>query len=419
MSFNLIEAAKGLFTNELVSKLSTNLGESENGITKAIGGLLPSIIGGITEKAQSTDGASQILNLATQANGSGILDSLGSLFGSSDHETSSKSIVSSIFGESKLASVISLISNFSGIKSSSTSSLLSLAVPAVLGLIGKQAKTGDLNTSGLSTLLSSQKSNLLAAIPAGLGLGSLFDGFGEKTHENVTKAVDSTTEYVEETTKKAGNNRWLLPLLFIIAAAAILFYFLKGCNSEQTVSNGIDSTKNLVTTTLGKVDSLTGDYIYDLGEMVDVDLPNGTKLNVGKNSTEFKLINFLNDKDAVLDTVKGNWFEFTNVRFKTGGSEITEESKAQLTNMVAIAKAYPKAQFKVGGYTDNTGDKAKNVELSQKRADAVVTELKKLGVANEALVGSEGFGEEWPIASNDTADGKAQNRRVAVNVKAK
>jgi OOP family OmpA-OmpF porin len=419
MSFNLIEAAKGLFTNELVSKLSTNLGESENGITKAIGGLLPSIIGGITEKAQTTEGASQVLNLATQANGSGLLDNLGSLFGSSDADTSSKSIVSSIFGEGKLASVVSLISNFSGIKSSSTSSLLSLAVPAVLGLIGKQVKTEGLNTNGLSSLLSSQKSNLLAAIPAGLGLGSLFDGFGDKTHGNVKKVVNHSTEYVEKTTKKAGNNRWLLPLLFMIAAAAILFYFLKGCNSDQTVSSGMDTTKNIVTTTLGKVDSLTGDFVYDLGEMVDVDLPNGTKINVGKNSTEFKLISFLNDKDAVLDSAKGNWFEFTNVRFKTGGSEITEESIAQLTNMVAISKAYPKAQFKVGGYTDNTGDKAKNVELSQKRADVVVSELKKLGVANEALVGSKGFGEEWPIATNDTVEGKAQNRRVAVNVKAK
>lgn len=121
----------------------------------------------------------------------------------------------------------------------------------------------------------------------------------------------------------------------------------------------------------------------------------------------------------MIDTAKGNWFEFTNVRFNTGGSEITETSMDQLRNLVAISKAYPNAQFKIGGYTDNTGNASANVTLSQKRADAVSAKLKELAIANAAIDSAKGYGQEWPLADNATAEGRAQNRRVAVNVKAK
>jgi outer membrane protein OmpA-like peptidoglycan-associated protein len=91
----------------------------------------------------------------------------------------------------------------------------------------------------------------------------------------------------------------------------------------------------------------------------------------------------------------------------------------QLKNMVAIAKGYPAAQFKLGGYTDNTGSAAGNIALSQKRADAVASMLVKLGASAKSFAGAKGYGPEWPIADNTTPEGRAQNRRVAVNVKAK
>jgi OmpA-OmpF porin, OOP family len=173
-------------------------------------------------------------------------------------------------------------------------------------------------------------------------------------------------------------------------------------------------------TTAGKVDAATGDFIYELGKMVTIDLPNGAgKLEVGENSTENKLFKFLSDKTSTLDTVKGNWYELTNVKFKTGGSVIDSSSLVQIKNIGAICKAFPAVQFKVGGYTDNSGDTAKNIALSQKRADAVLAEFKKQGVTAAAFTGAKGYGPEHPIGDNATAEGKAMNRRVAVNVKAK
>lgn len=429
MSFNLIDAAKGLFTNELIGKASSFLGESETGVSKAVSGIVPTLLSGLMNKASSHEGAGAVANMVDEQKG-GLLDNLGGFFGGDNGGLLNKgaSMLSGLFG-SKSDGITSLISNFAGIKSSSSSSLLSMALPAVLGLIGKHSSGG---ASGIASLFSSQKDNINAAIPSGLNLSSVLGNLGNTASHTAAKAVHHTTETVENAS--GGAMKFLLPLLVLAAAAIGAWYlFGKGCGkdaahdagaavdtAQNKIADAAGAVKETVTAAIGKLDTLTGEWIYDAGEMATIDLPNnGGKLTVGKNSTEYKLVNFLNDKNAMVDTAKGNWFEFTNVRFKTGSSVITDESMAQLTNMVAIAKAYPAAQFKLGGYTDNTGNAAANVALSQKRADAVVATLKKLGAADASIAGAKGYGPEWPIADNATAEGRAQNRRVAVNVKAK
>jgi OmpA-OmpF porin, OOP family len=437
MSFNLIDAAKGLFSNELIGKATAYLGESENTVIKAISGIIPSLLGGIAEKATaSREGAETITHMARESDNEGFLGNLGGFFDSQGGGLMNKGagLVSSLFGEANANRLTSLISQFSGAGSSSVSSLLSIAAPAILGMLGKHASNNNLNSDGLATMLSSQKSNIANALPAGLSLGTIFGGLGSQTAETISHSHSGAAAHTyhsapNEEENSGGGMKLLFPIILLALLGAAAWYFFKdGCrtpanpeHTEVTRTDNMDSTfKTATPAAMGKLDSLSGDFIYDMGETITLTLPaGGGSLTVGKNSTEYRLINFLNDKNAAIDTVKGNWFEFTNVRFKTGGSEITDESLVQLKNLVTIAKAFPAAQFKIGGYTDNTGDAAKNVALSQKRADAVTAQLKTLGIAAAALERAKGYGQEWPIADNATAEGRAQNRRVAVNVKAK
>ena len=91
------------------------------------------------------------------------------------------------------------------------------------------------------------------------------------------------------------------------------------------------------------------------------------------------------------------------------------ESKRQLENLAEILKAYPNVNLKIGGYTDSTGDNNFNMKLSQERANVAMAELVKLGIDKKRLE-AEGYGSQHPVATNDTPEGRAQNRRIDVRV---
>ncbi|MCB1772750.1 MAG: OmpA family protein [Gammaproteobacteria bacterium] len=102
------------------------------------------------------------------------------------------------------------------------------------------------------------------------------------------------------------------------------------------------------------------------------------------------------------------------VNFKTDSDELTADSLAILDGVSATLSANPQIKVMVAGHTDSDGEEAYNKDLSQRRAQAVVSYLAEHGVDRNNMI-AKGFGEEQPIAGNDTADGKAQNRRVELN----
>jgi uncharacterized repeat protein (TIGR01451 family) len=112
--------------------------------------------------------------------------------------------------------------------------------------------------------------------------------------------------------------------------------------------------------------------------------------------------------DDRLDILEG-------VHFKTDLAVIEPHSYPVLDNVVAVLKAHGQLKIQIEGHTDSKGDPAYNKKLSQRRADAVVAYLVGKGIAADRLT-AIGFGEERPIADNNTPDGRAQNRRVVFTV---
>jgi OmpA-OmpF porin, OOP family len=99
------------------------------------------------------------------------------------------------------------------------------------------------------------------------------------------------------------------------------------------------------------------------------------------------------------------------VNFETGKSVLTPESETILNGVAESLVANDSIRVQVTGHTDITGSLALNRRLSRSRADAVRTYLISRGVAEDRLT-ARGFGPDQPVASNKTADGRAQNRRV-------
>ena len=103
------------------------------------------------------------------------------------------------------------------------------------------------------------------------------------------------------------------------------------------------------------------------------------------------------------------------ILFDTGKATIKFESAEILNQIINVLKKFPNSRFRIEGHTDSTGKKAKNIELSQNRADAVKIYLIQGGIASERLE-SKGYGPEKPIASNKNKKGRALNRRVEINL---
>lgn len=103
------------------------------------------------------------------------------------------------------------------------------------------------------------------------------------------------------------------------------------------------------------------------------------------------------------------------VTFATNGFLLTPAEEQTLTQVADKLKACPGAKVTINGYTDNTGDDAMNILLSANRANTVADFLIAKGVTRDRLI-AKGLGSADPIASNDTPDGRAKNRRVEIVV---
>ncbi len=417
MAFNLIETVQGLFNNELVRKAASQFGESEGGIQKSLGATIPAVLTGLLQKAGSSDGASEILNMAKQALGSGVLSNLGGLLGSQGSGGSSPSInlARGLLGD-KLNGVTNLIANYGGIKNTSAASLVNLAAPAAMGAVGKYASDNGLGVAGVGSFLATQKDSILKAIPSGfniagaLGLGSLGE-IGSKLSSMVADAGGKMIGSAGEQAAKLGPKmKWLLPVLLIILAIAFILYLIRGCGGNKVETVPMSDTSTNV--------APSANAAAGTRESTKVKLPDGTELNAYKGGVEDQLVNFLNDPNAKAG--KDVWFDFDDLNFETGSATITTGSQKQVRNIAAILKAFPKVKIKIGGYTDKSGDSARNQKLSQERADATLAAIKAAGANPNQLVGAEGYGSLFAKADATAPDEeRIKDRRIAVSVREK
>ncbi|MBK8563840.1 MAG: DUF937 domain-containing protein [Saprospiraceae bacterium] len=135
---NILDDLKGMVTNQIISSAASHLGESEGGISKAIGALLPTILGGLVNKSTDSNAFSGIFSMLSDNRNAGFLDNLSGLIGGGnlahgDPKDVAGGLMSNLFGN-KVGGILDLVSNSSGVKKSATSSLLWPSWPAHHGL---------------------------------------------------------------------------------------------------------------------------------------------------------------------------------------------------------------------------------------------------------------------------------------------
>jgi len=115
------------------------------------------------------------------------------------------------------------------------------------------------------------------------------------------------------------------------------------------------------------------------------------------------------------DTARGLVVNLSDVLFDTGKFTLRPAAREKLAKVSGIVLAYPSLKLAIEGYTDSVGSDEYNQKLSEDRADSVRIYLTGQGVPQD-MTSAAGFGKSQPIASNDTADGRMQNRRVQLVV---
>jgi outer membrane protein OmpA-like peptidoglycan-associated protein len=111
-------------------------------------------------------------------------------------------------------------------------------------------------------------------------------------------------------------------------------------------------------------------------------------------------------KGRVIETLAGPNFAFNKATLTASGREHADHA-------AQVMRAEPTLRASLEGHTDSVGSDAYNLKLSKRRAEAVRDYLVSKGIAASRLT-TEGYGESKPVASNDTAEGRAQNRRVEI-----
>lgn len=404
----LLNQVSNEFGSDTLNRIASTIGESPGKIKAALTDMLPALLGGLASKAQTKEGAHELLDVIHRDHldteqyehvADAIRDpnAIGNLM-----STGGPLLDTVLPGKS--GAVSNWVATHADINPAASKSLMSMVLPLVLGLIGRRVGGGG--ESGLMNLLGKPQAFLQDA-PGGLagvlGMGGAAAGAARSAVGEIGQRGQSSTAAM------AGPSplrKWLLPLLLLLGLIALLGYFMSRRAPTSPPSTAPASIAPAAPQVSGG----------NLGAFMDRKLPNGATLHIPANGVESKLLAFIEDKSQQVSPT--TWFSLDRLEFETNASTLKSSSQEQLGNIAEIMKAYPQVTMKFGGYTDNTGNPEQNQRLSGERANSAMNQVAALGVAPSRLA-AEGYGEQHPIADNSTDEGRQRNRRVDINVTAK
>lgn len=203
------------------------------------------------------------------------------------------------------------------------------------------------------------------------------------------------------------------------------FTVFKGKTIDALTRNAVEANIEITDNATGKVietfktNSATGKFI--------ITLPSGKNYGIAVKAEGylFHSENFdipIGAADNLIDKIielkniaVGSKIALRNIFFDIGKSTLRSESDAELDRLVKLMKDVASLNIEISGHTDNTGSAKLNESLSQDRANAVVNYLTSKGIASGRMT-AKGYGASKPIASNNTEDGRQQNRRTEFEI---
>jgi OmpA-OmpF porin, OOP family len=391
----IVESIMNLLTRQVTSSLAERLGVSPSDVRMGIGSSVAALLAGITSRVGDPGFVSQVFQLVKTADTQNILDTLPNLAsgtGASSPAMEMGSKLCSLLLRGQQSHVEDLIGHQSSVAAGAGRELMSLAAPLTAGFLGHEIRDRGLTPSAFAEMIRYEAAKVRGFLPLGF------------PRALSPVPIPGTLTTAEATAGEGMGRKVGYTLLGLLLLALIAWLVSRGWNNPESVPASAVEV-GPATPALGLLD-----------EFLQRTLPDGTELNIPSLGMENRLLDFIEDESRPVD--KTTWFDFDRLTFDTGKATLQDSSTEQLLNIAAILKAFPKVKVKIGGYTDNTGNKQANLKLAQDRATNVMQELVQPGVDSSRLA-AEGYGEEHAVGDNSTVEGRQKNRRIALRVTAK
>src|SRR5262245_24333073 len=263
MAVNLVSLIMQFLTPDMIGRIASALGLDRNNTQTAIGAAIPGLLAGLSGVAAQPGGGQKLVEAVRQQTGAlGSFASMISAAGRSSLIEKGSQMLSSLLGDRDQTALAGAVGKYAGLGQSASGSLLGMLAPIVMGTIGQQQGTRSLDAGGIASLLSSQKDNIVAALPAGfanlLGGSGLLDSLGGAAR-TATAAAGQTARVTTSAARAIGDTGqraaavsrnwlyWLIPLLAILAL--LIYFFAKP--AEQVVQPSVPTIPSL---TVGGLD---------------------------------------------------------------------------------------------------------------------------------------------------------------------
>jgi Bacterial protein of unknown function (DUF937) len=238
MAADLVSLVSQFLTPDMIGRIATALGLDRNKVQSAISGAVPALLAAFNNTATQPGGAQKLADAARQQAGTlGNFASVLAAGGQSSLLEKGSQMLSSLVGSQNQSALTDAIGKFTGLGQSASGSLLGMLAPIVMGTIAQHQGTArGLDANGIANLFASQKGNIAAALPTGLGSllsgTGLLNSLGDAARQRSTGAAPATSNWLY----------WLLPIA--AAAAALLIYFAVR-PTQEVVQQGMSQAQNV------------------------------------------------------------------------------------------------------------------------------------------------------------------------------
>lgn len=360
MPVNLLNQLQDQIGDVLVSQASDLFNESQEGVQKATGVILPALLASIVQKGSSENGAKELMNRLKEGNyNGGLLDNIASIMGESSNALDDLlerggAIVDDLTGEDKTG-LTDMVANYAGTDKESTSSLLHLAAPMLMSILGKQVQNKGLNAGGLMNLLAGQKEYIKDAVPSELaGIGNLLGLSGELS--NLGK--------VTEPPRSGGGLAWIIGIVAVLLIAALLYLFaFRNGEPAPAAEELVDTTEQAAQPADPGADLAT-----DEGVSAEI-----SAVLAGEGN------------------LQGQTFSFANPEFQDDTSQPTRSLALETNNLASLLNRYPNLNIQIIVYTPD------DLDLAQFRGVAIKNRLHDQGVSSERITVQGATGEDSKI----------------------